>query len=320
MTLHELIADNYGIRPTALTLLDRHFGTEIYLAEASGKRYIVKALPPMAPNLEKEEPITRYLAQNGIPVARVLLARNSEGCVKTEQTQFHVQEFIEGKTFGVNAAPPWLMDGSARLLGKIHGALERYGEMDVNFGKGFFAPSNALGSKNYYEQQLAAAAEGENPLLICALKERIKHLGRISAFGIDTDELTYANSHGDFHIGQLIVSGHEITVVDWTGACKLPAALEVMTSYVYAAPECESGKISGDGLKRHIEQYSAHFRLNGYDIKRMPYLFYYQQIMCHYSPPYDSVPETYKPVCGLINRFASWLHEHAEDVEKALAQ
>ena len=332
MTLRELIIAEYGIQITDLTLLDRYFGTEIYLAAANGTRYIVKKLPPTAPSLEKEEPLTRYLARNGIPVARLLLTKHGEGCVKTEQsqfhTQFHVQEFIEGKIFQVNTAPPWLVDESARLLGKIHGVLENYGNMDVNFGKSFFSSSNALEKKKYYEQQLTAAIAGAvdntdeksgiNIILISTLKERVKHLERISAFTIETDKLTYANSHGDYYIGQLIINGRKATVIDWTGACMLPAALEVAMSYVFSAPECANGIISGDGLNRYIEQYLAYYHLNDYDIRIIPRLLYYQQIMCHYPPPYEAIPETYKPICGLINRFTSWLYEHAEDLETAL--
>lgn len=318
MTLHDLISDNYDIQITDLTLLDQYFGTEIYLAQTLNKHYIIKKLPPAVPNLENEEPLTRFLAQNGIPVARLLLTKNGEGCVKTEQTQFHVQEFIEGKTFRVNTAPLWLMDGSARLLGQIDYVLKSYGKMNVNFGKEFFTPSNANASTKYYIQQLAAAVEEKNIPLTSALEERIKHLERISTFNIDAEKLTYTNSHGDFYIGQLIVNDRHVTVIDWTGACKLPAALEVMMSYVYAAPECKDGKISSDRLKRYIDYYSEYFHLNDYDIKIMPYLFYYQQIMCHYSPPYDDIPDTYKPVCNLINNFTKWLYENAENLERAL--
>ena len=319
MILRELISANYDIQITDINLLDQYFGTEIYLLRASDKRYIVKKLPPMVPNLEREEPLTRYLAQNGIPVARVLLTNNGEGCVKTEETQFHVQEFVNGKTFRVNTAPQWLKNESARLLGNIHLVLKNYGEMDVNFDKDFFTPSSAINNKQIYEQQLAAAVEEKKLLSASALEERIKHLERISSFAVETDKLTYTNSHGDFYIGQLIVNGRQVAVIDWTGACKLPAALEVMMSYVFAAPECANGEINRDGSKRYIDQYSAYSMLNDYDIKIMPYLFYYQQIMCHYPPPYDGIPETYKPVCELINRFTKWLYENAEGLENSLS-
>ncbi|MDR1689274.1 MAG: aminoglycoside phosphotransferase family protein [Clostridiales bacterium] len=266
MDLTALISANYDIQITEITLIEKHFGTEIYLAEAGGSRYIVKKLPSVAARLEKEEPLTRYLAQNGIRVAKLLTAKNGEGYVKTGETQFHIQEFIEGKTFKVNTAPAWLTDEFARLLGRIHNVLKNYEDMDVNFGKEFFAPSNAIGCMKHYEQRLIKVAASGATALISALEERVKHLKRISAFTIETEKLTYVNSHGDYHFGQLIVNNRDAAVVDWTGACKLPAALEVIMSYVFAAPECAEGTIDSGGLKRYMEQYETFFTLNSYDI------------------------------------------------------
>ena len=316
--LNEMIRDNYDIQITELKLLDQYFGTKIYLAETQSKQYIVKMLPLSVPNLENEEKITRFLTQNGIQVAKFLLTKNGEGCVKTDQMQFHVQEFIKGTAYMVNTAPKWLMDKSALLLGQIHHVLQGYVEMKTNFSRNFFDPSHVNESKQQYFQRLDQALEAKNTSLTSALKERIKHLERIERFTIDTDKLTYANSHGDFYIGQLVVQDHNVTVIDWTSACKLPIALEVMMSYAFAAPECKCGEISSEGLKRYISHYVKHFYLSEYDIKIIPYLYYFQQIMCHYSPPYDGIPNTYKPICDLINNLTNWLYENTESLEKEL--
>ena len=320
MMLHDLITANYGLKINDLKLMDSYFGTEIYLVEANDGKYIVKVLPLFVPGLENEGLITDFLFSNGIPVARLLKTKNNRYAVKTDKTQFHMQEYIEGKVYKVNTAPEWLMESSAYIIGKIHAVLQNYGELRVNFGADFFRIENALERQQYYANQLREVTDTSNASLISALEERIKHLNRISAFDIDTEKLTYANSHGDFYIGQIIAKDKKITVIDWTSACKLPAALEVVMSYVFAAPECKSGKINIDGLKRYINHYSQYFHLNDYDIKTMLRLFYFQQIMCHYSPPYDNIPETYKPVCQLINCFTDWLYHNMENLEKELVK
>src|SRR5690554_5368496 len=120
MMLNELITANYGIKINKLNLVDSYFGTEIYLAESDDGRYIVKLLPLSVIGLEKEGHITEFLRNNGIPVARLLKTKNGGYVVKTDNTQFHVQEFIEGDVFKVNTAPGWLLEGSAYILGKIH--------------------------------------------------------------------------------------------------------------------------------------------------------------------------------------------------------
>ena len=318
--LNELIAANYGIEINDLKLMDSYFGTEIYLVKTNEDKYFVKVLPLSVPDLEKEGLITEYLLNNGIPVAKLLKTKNDGYAVKTEKMQFHVQEFIEGEVFKVNTAPEWLMENSASILGRIHAVLKNYGELRVNFGADFFRRENAFERQQHYANQLLETTNTVNASLIPALEERIKHLERISAFDIDAEKLTYANSHGDFYIGQIIAKDENITVIDWTSACKLPAVLEVVMSYVFAAPECKNGKINSDGLKQYIDRYSRFFYLNDYDIKIMPLLFYFQQIMCHYSPPYDNIPETYKPVCRLINSFSDWLYHNMEILEKELAK
>ena len=108
--------------------------------------------------------------------------------------------------------------------------------------------SNSVGNKHHYIERLEDAVKQENSSLIFLLEERIKHLERISEFDIDADKLTYSNYHGDFYIGQTIVKNQDITVIDWTSACRMPIALEVIMSYVFADPECKGGKIDSNRL------------------------------------------------------------------------
>lgn len=50
----------------------------------------------------------------------------------------------------------------------------------------------------------------------------------------------------------------------------------------------------------------------------MPYVLYFQQIMCHYAPPYDNIPDEYKPLCKLINNYTNWLYENVETLSDEL--
>lgn len=49
-----LIERNYDLKVSDLKLLDKHFGTEIYVVEADTKRYIVKVLPLYYENIDNE--------------------------------------------------------------------------------------------------------------------------------------------------------------------------------------------------------------------------------------------------------------------------
>jgi len=76
---------------------------------------------------------------------------------------------------------------------------------------------------------MLAKAKGDEKTILL-YEEQISHLCRISEFCIDTTELTYANSHGDYHISQAIIDKNKISIIDWASACKLPICLEIMTS------------------------------------------------------------------------------------------
>lgn len=315
--LSKLIYDNYNIEVKKLELIDRHFGTEIWIAQTDMGKYIVKILPLYMNGVEVEGYITEYLYNNGIHVARLIKTKDNTYHVKTNDLQFHVQEYIEGKTLKINSAPEWFLEKSAITLGKIQNVLKSYGELKTSFNANFFSKSNIDNVKEYYTKELNMV-DNNNITLISELEERLKHLDRISSFDIDTTKLTYSNSHGDFHIGQIITYNRDITVIDWTSASRLPVCLDLMMSYTMADPKCAHGKIDSDRLKKYMHYYLKHFNLNDYDIQKMPYVFYYQQIMCHYNPPYINVADSYKPICRLINYFTNSLYENVEIISNEL--
>lgn len=310
--LNKIISDNYDIKINNMSLIDSHFGTEIFLAKTDKDRFIVKTLPLYVGDIENEGYITDFLFNKGFNVARILKTNNGMYHVKTNELQFHIQTFIEGETLAVNTAPKWFMQKSAHTLAKIHKTLKDYGNLKTNFGGDFFTKSNVMKTIKYYTEFLAKTIEENDTALIFDIEERLKHLKRISLFDICVDKLTYSNSHGDFHIGQILTDREELAVIDWTSASKMPICLEVIVSYTTEDPACMHGKIDSTGLINYIKNYSKYFSLNDYDIQMMPYILYFQQLMCHYQPPYSNVPNTYKPICNLINNFTNWLYENIE--------
>lgn len=152
-------------------------------------------------------------------------------------------------------------------------------------------------------------------------EEQIRHHKKISKFHIDANKLTYANSHGDYHIGQAIIHNNDFTVVDWSSACRLPICLDVITSYVFSSPNCAEGVIDADGLKRFIKQFTEKFPLTEYDIKAMPCVLYYWHCMCNYRPDeLGDIPDSYKAISKLINNFLNWLYEHVDELSEQLTR
>ncbi len=314
-----LIESNYDLKVSDMRLLEEHFGTEIYLIEAGAQKYIVKAMPLYFENVENEGFITEYLSGRSHKVARLIKSRDGSYVIRTPKFQFTVQEYIEGKTLPVNSAPKWFLEKSAEFLGKTTRDLQNYGTLSLRFGRDFFAADTAIRKKQQYVSELEQAKESGNRKIAPIWEEQIRHLERISEFKIDTDKLTYANSHGDFHIGQVIVKDYDITVIDWSSACRLPVCLDVITSYVFASPNCGEGAVDAEGLNGYIQAYMRHFPLREYDIKAMPYVLYFWHCVCNYRPDeLAGIAENYRPIALLVQKLLNWLYVHVEELSEAL--
>jgi len=319
----DLIERYYDLQVSALQLMDKHFETEIYTAETTCGKFLVKVMPLFYQNVDSEGMIAGHLWQHGLKVARFL--RNKEGnyVTKCEENQFTLQEFVEGKTLALNSAPEWFLEKAADYLGKTTVALKEYGSLPMPFDKAFFAPDNALQKRQQYLDEQKSAEAG----LIPVYEEQIRHLERIAQFHIDTERLTYANSHGDFHIGQAIVQDQDITVVDWASACCLPICLDIATCYAFASPRCSEGALDAEGLCRFIRTYTKHVPLMLYDIQALPYVMYFWYCICNYSPTElasisasDRLVQNYQPIAVLIQKLLQWLSVHVEELSEELVK
>lgn len=312
-----LIKSNYNLNVSSIKLLDSHFGTDIYTVITDVGKYIVKVLPLYFENATNEGPITEFLFGHGLKVAKLLKSKNGDYITKTSDFQFTVQEYIDGETLRINSAPEWFMEKSAEFLGKSTLLLRDYPQLPLKFGKDFFSADTVISKKQQYITESERAKESGKLKIASVWENQIRHLDKISGFHIDTDKLTYTNSHGDYHIGQAIVKNKDITVIDWTSACRLPICFEVITSYVFASPACAEGAVDADGLSRYIRTFTKHFPLTEYDIKTMPFVLYFWHCMCNYRPD-ENIAENYQPISKLINNLLDWLYDHVEKLSKEL--
>lgn len=316
-----IIENNYNLRISDIQLLDKHFGTEIYIINTNTGKYIIKVLPLFMENVKNEGEVTEYLYNHGLKVAQFLKSKDDAYVVTTSEFQFTVQQFIEGASQSVNTAPDWFLIKSADYLGKAAYLLKDYKELPLRFGKDFFSAQTVRKKMWQYQKELIKAKISKNTDLIPAWEEQIRHLKRISKFHIDTKKLTYANSHGDYHIGQAILHNNDFTVVDWSSACRLPICLDVITSYVFSSPTCAAGAIDADGLKEYIHHFTKYFPLTAYDLTAMPYVLYHWHCMCNYRPDeYCDIPESYKAIAELINNFLNWLYDNVEALSEQLTE
>ena len=68
MDYKDLLQTHFNLEITELSLLDSHFGTEIYLAKTKHEKLFVKKLPSYMTQVANEKAVTDFLAGKGMKV------------------------------------------------------------------------------------------------------------------------------------------------------------------------------------------------------------------------------------------------------------
>ena len=318
------LKEKYGLDLLSMEKSSVGAGSDTFFATCTDGKYVVKYPASSEINHPEQEPeLCDYLLNQGIPVCQFL--RNKDGNFLTTGENgryFHVQRFIEGKMYDLNAAPHWLLTESAQMLGKIHAALRGY-QLPIGIGADFFkhmTPQRALAS---YKQSLAMAENLHDAEIVADLQYRIDLMQRFPAYEFDLDRLTCCATHGDYFISQIICGDEKINaVIDWTTACVHPVVWEIVRSFVYAAPSCREGQIDIDEFLRYVAAYQKLAALNEYDLLCMVRLFYYQIAVCdYYGQYYASRADNrhiYLHQAVFSTKLLRWLDENGETLTARL--
>ena len=286
---NELLRALYGLEVTAAQKSEVGAGSDTYFITCRDGRYVVKFPCTSEMNHPDFEPeLCEFLLAKGIPASEFLKNRNGQYLSADENgRKFHVQKFVEGKVYGLNTAPGWLLRESAAMLGKIHSALLDYPPLPEGIGAGFFQFMTPQAALESYQNTLATAKECGHAEIQEDLLYRIALMERFPGYQFDMNRLTRRNTHGDFFISQLICGDEKINaVIDWTTACVHPVVWEIIRSYVYASPKCRDGEIDIPELMEYLSCYLEYAPLTAADLRAMPRLFYYQIAVCDYYQQY----------------------------------
>lgn len=319
--MRELLARHYDLTMLEAERSSVGAGSDTWFVTCREGRYVVKYPAQSDINHPDAEPgLCERLHARGIPACRFL--RNREGAFLTMDAQgrcFHVQDFIEGRTYGLNEAPEWLMEASAGMLGRIHAALRDEQGLPEGIGAGFFrymTPERALAS---YRRSLALAQEQGDAESAEGLRWRMGLMERLQPFTFDPARLTLCATHGDYFISQLICgTDHIRAVIDWTTACVHPVVWEILRSFVYAAPASRDGSIDAEALVRYVSAYCKHAPLSENDLRSMVPLFFRQLAVCDYYGQYYASTDANRHIYLHQARFSTRLLMHLEQHGEAL--
>lgn len=323
--MKRLLKRNYGLELLHSAKSAVGAGSDTYFVSCSSGKYVVKYPAASEINHPEQEPeLCEYLDLHGIPACR-FLTNKAGSFLSADETgrQFHVQRFIEGKTYDLNEAPEWLLAESAQMLGKIHAALRGYSGLPAGIGADFFKFMTPQRASESYKKSLNIAESRNNAEIIRDLQYRIDLMQRFPAYKFDVNELTCCATHGDYFISQIICGKNGINaVIDWTAACVHPVVWEIVRSYVYAAPSCKDGQIDMEEFVRYVGDYRKFAPLNEYDLLCMVRLFYFQIAVCdYYGQYYASMADNrhiYLPQAVFSTKLLHWLEENVETLTSKL--
>ena len=324
--IEDIVKQQYGLDVYESKKLAIGAGSNTYFLRTNAGKYILKNASASEINNPQNEPaLCEHLLRKGLPVSEFIWNLSGEYLWSHDGAVYHMQKFVEGETPDWHTAGDALLDASARILAKIHAALEDYPALPVGIGEDFFrhmTPGSAL--KSYKKSYKHAKSIGDAASLE-DLDFRAKLMKRFAAPPIRLDLLTRKNTHGDYFISQLICGGDKINaVIDWTTACVHPVVWEIIRSYIYAAPECANGDIHPARLVAYVAQYLRHADLTAYDIQMMPYVFYYQISVCdYYNQYYQSTAgnrDIYLRQAILSTTLMRWFDENIDELSAMMVK
>ena len=235
--------------------------SECFHVITNNGEYILKDIEMDFMNHPDIEPlVNNELSLIEIPVSKFYVTCDGFYVGKYNGHTFHLQSFIEGDILKVNTAPKWFMKESAKILGEIHNGLMDLHSLDKGISKGFFMVVNPKSALESYKKSLKIAKERNEVVAIEDLSYRIKLLDKLKNVDLDMDNFTSARIH--------------------------PACYELIRSYSYADPKCINGEIDIKNLKEYVNEYLEVSDLSDYDIKMMPYLYFYQLGVSDYYKNY----------------------------------
>lgn len=324
--LVNLIEEHYNIGTvqSIIPILDRTSCECFHIVTSTGE-YLLKDV-----NLDfiyhpyLEPIINNCLLEADIPVSTFIKTMTNEYIIHFLGHVFHLQTFIKGKVLLLHTAPTWFLHSSASLLAKIHKALESISILPSGIGPHYFEIHTIPSSIASYQNSIRLAQYAQDYTYVKEIEYRINLLSKLQTLDLSFTSFTYKNTHGDYSIRQILCGESQINaVIDFTSCCTHPVCWELIRSYAYADPKCQSGCLDISNLIDYIEDYLQFSTLNIYDIQMMPYLFlYYLALNDCFATYYTSDSIVQKDLKYYINWSTltlKWLEENVAYISEALA-
>ncbi|GAH50073.1 unnamed protein product, partial [marine sediment metagenome] len=204
-----LLLQRYGIEEVSSVSLLRGGSANCREVRAAEGHFVLKEFQRRfsVEDVKVEPAVTEFVASRGIPTAEFVRTLTGEYVWEHSGRAFHLQRFVEGHIYPQNSGPDWLLWESAAVFGRLHAVLADFPTMKRGFPAPWFRWDPEAKRRQYagligLAEALPAGDRRDRILRDLRYKVSLMRLGCHQE--IQPDRLTYTNSHGDYHILQLI--------------------------------------------------------------------------------------------------------------------
>ncbi len=197
-----------------------------------GRKAVIKLLRKLAPGIHPDAEMVRYLADNGFEAVPPILGTVKRVANGEETLQVIAQTFVYNQGDGWQ----WTLGALERLSTDTDGSFSNYKNFATNLGRRLAQMHEVLGRRT---EDPAFAPEPLDEAGATALAERvgreldraIARLGeehglagrkkalesRITALAHSAIGTARTRIHGDLHLGQILVTGSDVMLIDFEG-------------------------------------------------------------------------------------------------------
>jgi len=323
-----VLVDRYGFEQVDVLGTIDEGSANLWRTKCDGRNCVLKEFQSsyQSGDVDREPAINDTLRDHGLPVVRFIPAQTGDLVWTFRNRVFHLQEHAEGHTYANNQAPEWLMLQSARMLGDIHETMPDLA-YPLRWDADWYQPD--LDRLDLQYQDLIGNASrlgtSDGDRITEDLAFRKGSLSELENLKLSQNLFTYRATHGDYHVGQFVVSADRINaIVDFSATCVLPVVWEIIRSFTLGDPGCDGGDIGPTNLSTYVNNYLDRAPLTESDVEHMLPLYYAQLLRSRYG--YREYINGTEDPAGMLDfayrrtTMCRWLQAHmAETTHQLLA-
>ena len=276
--ISELLIDRWNIKSKNCVELKKG-SARCFVVSSEDERYFLKLYQDKFDweKINNEILVCNYLCKRGYHVSEFIIDRDGRYIERINDRLCTLQKYIDGVTYYKFELIKKQLFESVKSLANINIALEELPiSLPLRFdSQSFVEWSSKMVIESYSNLLMKLDMQDKYYDKIANDFEKKKEM--IDLFNPNLfpfDSLTFANSHGDYNVLQLIFGGSKVkAIIDFSSCARLPVCWEIIRSYSLSSAECGKRIIDMDNFTEYVKVYLKIKKLKKEDLELMPFFY-----------------------------------------------